>query len=92
MFCFPHPQRPQRPRKLELQRQKEAYERQVREAERKREMEREKAEKREQALGGLETVGDRKRFQAAKDPLPKNAIHGAGIYGNSHQYTWIKWQ
>ena len=32
-----------------MQRQKEAYERQVREAERKREMEREKAEKREQA-------------------------------------------
>ena len=37
-----------KPRKLDAQRQKEAYERQVKEAERKREMEREKAEKREQ--------------------------------------------
>ena len=38
-------------RRLEMQRQKEAYERQVREAERKRDMEREKAEKREQDEG-----------------------------------------
>ena len=56
---------PSRPRKLELQRQKEAYERQLREAERKREMEREKAEKREQAGGSR--VGDRGRFQPTKD-------------------------
>ncbi len=38
------------PRKLDAQRQKEAYERQVKDAERKREIEREKAEKREQEL------------------------------------------
>eukprot|EP00438_Fugacium_kawagutii_P005002 Skav230041 [mRNA] locus=scaffold465:187346:189591:+ [translate_table: standard] len=45
------------PRKQELKRQKEAYERQVREAEHKHEMEREKAEKREQDRAGGDGSG-----------------------------------